>query len=305
MIYDLIIIGAGPAGLAAALDAKYLKLKTLVLDAGVAGGALSQSYPWKGVDSYLGFNNMTGKEVAEKIADHVKSSGADIHEMEEVTDIEGTGPFIVKTEKAEYQANAVIVATGIRGVPRKLSVPGEQLEGVDNQVQDPDKYRGMRVLVVGGGDSAADSAIGLYEAGASVWLAHRRDELRATDENREKLEESKITLLWNTEISSINGDGKVESVSLVNNQTGEKSRLQIDSVILCIGSAPANNCIQSIGVKTENVCIKVDENGMTNIPGIFAAGDIVSKIKRILQALATGEKATYSAYKYIKNPYWK
>jgi thioredoxin reductase (NADPH) len=307
MKYDLIIIGAGPAGLSAALDAEYLKLETLVLEARKAGGALEQMYPWKHVDSYLGFNGMLGRDVADKIVAHAKAAGVNINELEEVEEIKdlaGKG-FKVVTKKGGYEAMTIIIATGVRGVPRKLGVPGEQLDGVSYFLPDPKKFRGKRVLVIGGGDSAADSALGLNSAKAKVWLAHRRDDLRAQDESKLGLKKSRVKIFWNTEVDSIAGKKRVEKVVLLNNKTREKTELPIDHVIICVGSSPSQDYLERIGIRMGGVNVVVDKNGMTSVPGIFAAGDIVSDIKRIPQALATGERAVYSAYKYIKNPYWK
>lgn len=306
MVYDVIIVGAGPAGLAAALDAEYLKLKTIVLEAGKAGGALVQSYPWKVVDSYLGFKDMKGDEVSSKLVKHVKAGKTEIHEMEEVEEIiRVKKSFRVKTVKSAYDAKSVILATGIRGIPMKLSVPGEELDGVFYTVSDPRKFSGKNVLVIGGGDSAVDSALGLIDAGAKVWLAHRKDELRATEDNQEKIAKSDIMMMWSHEIESFSGKEKLENVTLFSNKNDEKVTLNLDAAVICMGSVPANECLQKIGVKIEDVLVKVDDDCMTNVPGIFAAGDIVCKLKRIPQALATGERAAYAAYKYLKNPYWK
>ena len=145
MVYDLIIIGAGPAGLQAALDARYLKLSTLLLEAEKAGGALSQSYPWKTVDSFLGFSEMTGRQISNRAVEHAKAVGAEIREMEEVTAITRKGPeFTVRTEKGQYTGKSVILATGIRGIQRKLGIPGEELEGVSHFVTSTKKFSGKR-----------------------------------------------------------------------------------------------------------------------------------------------------------------
>lgn len=305
MRYDVIIIGAGPAGLSAALDCACLKLKALVLEADRAGGALSQAYPWKKVDSFLGFAKMTGKDIAARISGHVKNEGIEIREFEEVEEVKRGREFKIKTKKAEYEASAVIIATGVRGMPRKLSVPGENLEGVEYLIHDPEKFSGRKVLVVGGGDAAADMTLGLKNAGAKVWLAHRRDELRARDGCREKLEKCGVAILWNTEVESIVGETKVERVKLFNNMKGTKTEIACDHVLVSIGSITAKDWLEGIGIGMEDGLVKVDGDGMTSIPGIFAAGDIVSRLKRIPQALATGERAAYSAYKHLKNPYWK
>ncbi len=306
MEYDLIIVGAGPAGLSAALNAEYLKLKSLVLDSDRAGGALSQSYPWKEVDSYLGFNDMTGRQIANRVVDHVRGVGVEIKDMEEVTAIEiKDKKFHVTTENSSYVSKAVVVATGIRGTQRKLRVPGEGLEGVSHFVTSVRKYAGKNVVVVGGGNSAADCALGLVEAGAGVWLAHRRDELRATGENKEKLLKSGVRMRWSTVVERVEGDGRVEKVVLKDKKTGKTESVDAESLVICIGSVPSKDYLEGLGIKMDGAMVKVDENGMTNIPGVFAAGDIVCSIKRITQALASGEKAAYGAFKFIRNPYWE
>lgn len=305
-MHDVIIVGGGPAGLAAALDARYLRLKTLVFEADRAGGALSQSYPWKVVDSYLGFHERKGQEISDVIVGHARKSGAEIRENEAVEEISsGKGSFTVKTAKGRYEARTVIIATGIRGTPVKLGVPGEELEGISYSLSEPKKMKGKNVLVVGGGDSAADIALALENAGAKVWMAHRKDQLRATDENMEKIDGSSVKMLWRHEIERFGGKGKLDKAFLFNNKTDEKSSLSIDAAVICIGSVASDRCMQGLGLKMDGPCVKVDENGMTSVEGLFAAGDIVSKLKRIPQALASGEKAAYSAYKMIKNPYWK
>jgi thioredoxin reductase (NADPH) len=306
MAYDVIIVGGGPAGLSAALEARYLKLDVLVIEDEKAGGAPAQSYPWKSVDSYLGFRDMTGRQIANRIVEHVRGMGIEIREMEEVLEIKRKGRvFYIRSASGSYEAKSVIIATGIRGVPGKLSVPGESLDGVEHFVSSTKRFQGKRVLVVGGGNSAADCAVGLREAGASVILAHRRDELRATGENKEKVMKSGVELLWNAEVAEIIGKDSVEKVVIANNITNAKTVVEADAVIVCIGSVPSKNYLEALGVKMEGSLVSVDSEGMSSIPGVFAAGDIVSTIKRIPQALATGERAAYGVFKYIKSPYWE
>jgi len=305
-MYDVIIVGAGPAGLSAALDAHYLKLNTLVLEAEKAGGALSQTYPWKKVDSCLGFYEKKGMEIADAIVGHARKAGIRIREWERVESVtKGDEFFTVKTSKAEHRSRIVILATGIRAIPRKLGVPGEGLEGVLYSVDKPSGFRGKHVLVVGGGDSAADTALGLDEAGAHVWLAHRRDELRATAENVENLKKSGVKMLWSHEVREFAGSGKLEKAHVVDKKTGKVSVLGVDAAVVCIGSMPSREYLANMGVKMENGLVPVGKDCMTDIKGLFAVGDIVSSLKRIPQALATGEKAAFAAYKLVKNPYWK
>ncbi len=305
-MYDLIIVGAGPAGLSAALTACYFKMKFIVLESNTSGGALSQVYPWKEVESFLGLKGLSGKEVAERITKHVLDEGAEIKECEGVTDIKREKDFIrVKTTKSEYKTRSVILAIGTIGTPRRLNVPGENLNGVYYHVKDPYEFKGKNVIVVGGGDSAVENAIALQKAGAHVILIHRRDELRCMDRLKKDIEKSGVKILWNTEVKEIIGKNKVESVKAINNKTFETKDITVDSVFIFIGSVLNTDFLKKIGIKLDSEHIVVDKNLKTNLEGVFAAGDITGCLKRIPQAIAQGELATYSAYKYLKHPYWE
>ncbi|MCK5342297.1 MAG: NAD(P)/FAD-dependent oxidoreductase, partial [Candidatus Heimdallarchaeota archaeon] len=184
MDYELIIVGGGPAGLSAALTAAYFKLKTVIIESASAGGALINQYPWKKVDNYLGFFNLTGAEVAKEMVDHVKTEGVEIKENEMITDrLNGDDSQItVRTTKGEYKCNALILAIGL-GVPRKLDVPGVTLDGVIYSLPEPEKYKGKNALVIGGGDTAVELAMALSSSGADTTIIHRRDVFRASEEN--------------------------------------------------------------------------------------------------------------------------
>jgi len=306
-IYDVIIVGAGPAGLSAALTACYLKLKHLVLEAGESGGALTHLYPWKEVDSFLGFYNMTGKEVAEKMVEHVKKEGSLIKEGEEVISItknEKDHTFNVKTEKDIYKTKTVLFAGGTSGTPRRLEIPGEHNPCVHYCVREYEKYKGKKVLVVGGGDAALETALFLDKVGANVTLIHRKEEFRATLKNQEEIKKSKVNVILNTELKEIFGKENIEKVKLVNNKTNEEQFMHFDYVIICIGSVFSFDSIKDLGVKIEGEKIIVDDEMKTNVEGFYAAGDVTGRLKRIPEAIGEGHLAIYSIFKYLKKPYW-
>jgi len=305
MVYDVIIVGGGPAGLSAVLTACYLKLKHLVIEACQAGGILTRTYPWKEVDSFIGFFEKSGQEVADFMVSHVKREGAKIKEGEVVEEIKKDKKiFTVKTDKGEYQTKTILLTTGTMGTPRKLGIPGEDNKNVYYSIIDPKKHKGKKVLVVGGGDSALEGAVTLSRAGARVWIAHRKDEFRAMEKNQEDLKKSKAKVLFSTELKRIVGNRKISKVELANNKTGKSDFLKIDEVFIFIGSVFDVELFKKLGVRMKNGSVKVDDEMKTNVEGIFAAGDITGRLKRIPEAIGEGHLAVYSIYKYIKHPYW-
>lgn len=307
--YDVIIVGAGPAGLSAALTISYFKLKFLVLEAGAAGGALMQNYPWKHVDSYLGFPNLDGRQAANLMVSHVRKEGVEIRENEPVQDIKRNRKnhdlLRLVTNKGEYLTRSVIISTGTIGTPRRLGIPGEELKGIKYAIEDPNLYSGRNVLVVGGGDSAVENSLNLLDRGARVTLVHRRNEFRACEEYKNRILKSPAQVIWNTELKGVLGNPRVEKATLMNKRTGEERLMPFSNIFIFIGYALETGWLKKIGLRMHGNCLRVNQGLMTNMKGVFAAGDIASDIKRIPQALAQGEKAAYSAYKYLKHPYWE
>ena len=302
--YELIIVGSGPAGLSAGLTASYFKLKTLILESGFAGGALTNQYPWKVVDNCIGFKDMKGAEIADQMVEHIKAEGVEIKENETVTDIKPRGESItITTGKSEYSAKSVILTLGL-GVPRKLGIPGENLDGVIYSLPRPENYARKKALVTGGGDSAVESAMALQKAGADTTIIHRKDVFRASEENTRKINESGVTIKFNTEVKEILGDGKVGQVKLINNQTNAEETGEVDLVLVSIGTIPNKEFLEKIGIELGEKGVKVDELFRTNIQGIFAAGDVVGTWKRIPKAIGEGGFAGINAFKYVKKPYW-
>ncbi len=304
--YELIIVGAGPAGLSAALTAAYFKLKTLVVESGAAGGALANIYPWKEVYCYLGFRGLKGGEIAKRMVEHVRSEGIEIHENEEVKNIiKSKGKdIIVETTKGKYITNTVILATGLN-VPKKLNIPGEEYDNVYYHLPVPEKFKERKVIVVGGGDTAVERALILQINGAETTLVHRRDTLRASDENIAKIKESNIEIIWNTELKKIGRKNNKLIVTLLNKKNDKRMEMEFDSVFIAIGTTSNKEFFDRVNIKLdEKNHVIVDECARTNIEGIFAAGDIVGRWLRIPEAVGEGGYAALNAYKYIRNPYW-
>ncbi len=310
MDYDLIVVGGGPAGLSAALTAVCYKLKTLVIDAASAGGAPMNNFPWKIVDNTLGFRNMTGKQVADIFIGHIKEEGVEIKENESIENItrdDADDEILVETNKNKYTAKAVVIAIGVLGKPRKANVQGENLNGVNYTLTDPNLYANKKILVAGGGDTAVEWAVGLAQAGAETTIMHRKDVFRANEKNQNDISQSKVKILWNTETKEILGENnRVKKVMFANNQTNETKTEDFDEIFLALGNVPHSDFIEKIKVKTDERKMKilVDETMRTSIKGIFAAGDITQKWLKIPEAIGEGGYAGICAYKYIKNPYW-
>lgn len=267
MDYDVIIDGAGPAGLSAAITAAYYKLNVLVFDSASSGGALVNQYPWKKVDNYLGIYEKNGMEVANSMTEHATKENVKINENEMVKSIERRDGLIhVETSKSQYTAKSLILACGL-GSPRKMGVGGETLNGVKFSLTDLKIHKGKRIYVVGGGDTAVECAVELKQNGADVFLVHCRDTFRATEKNIHSLSENKVDL-------------KCDEC---------EKEYDADYVLFSLGTIPHMDFLNSIGIDLdERNMVKLDSAMRTKIEGVFAAGDIVGKWIRIPQAVGEG-----------------
>lgn len=305
--WDLIIVGAGPAGLTAGIYCARNGLKTLILEEKQAGGAL-MIIPW--IENYPGFpDGISGENLASRMIFQCKKFGAEIREFERVEELrlDGRGKT-VKTSSREYVAKAIIIATGSRH--KRLNVPGErEFEGRGVSycaLCDGPLFKGLRVLVVGGGNTAAASALYLANLASKVYLAHRRNQLRAEEIYAREMIEKEIEILWNTEVKCIKGDLKVRGVTLFNNETGGERELEVDGVFVCVGEEPNSEIAKKAGVKVdERGYIIVDSLQRTNIQGVYAAGDVtVNQVKQIGTAIGQAIVAAVEAFKYVKKPYY-
>jgi thioredoxin reductase (NADPH) len=306
--WDIIIIGAGSAGLSAGIYAIRSGLTTLILDEKLSGGTIADAPI---VVNYPGFSEISGGELAEKMTTHCRKLGATIHDLEPVIEMDLVGEKkIVKTSRSIYEAKAVIMSTGSHY--REIGVKGEKEyrgRGVSFcGVCDGPFFKGKRVLVIGGGNSAATTILYLSGIAEKVIGVHRRESFRAEHSMvAEIMSKQNVHVLWNTEIQEIKGNKQVNSVQLFNNLTGQTRDLAVDAVFVQIGEAPNSHLAQASGVEVdEHGYIKIDIRQHTNLQGVYAAGDVTTHpVKQVGTAVGQGITAALEAYVHIKRPYYR
>jgi len=305
--WDLIIIGAGPAGLTAGIYGVRSGLKTLIIEEKMAGGTAADAPI---IENYPGFERITGAELMQKMSAHCIGAGVRIHEFEKAISLDLKGEEkIVKTDKAEYAAKAVIIATGTSY--RELGVPGEKEfkgRGLSHcAVCDGPLFKGKRVLVVGGGNAAVATALYLADLASEVKIIHRRDSFRAEESLvKDLLGRGNVKVFWNTQLKEIRGERLIEKAVLLNLITGETWELPVDGIFVQVGETPNSQIAKEAGVEVdENGYIKVDVRQRTNIPGVYAAGDVTTyPVKQVGAAVGQGVTAALEAYGYIRRPYY-
>ncbi|MCW4011009.1 MAG: FAD-dependent oxidoreductase [Candidatus Bathyarchaeota archaeon] len=307
--WDLIIIGAGAAGLAAGIYGARSGLKTLLLDERMAGGTAAEA-PL--VENYPGFPQIVGTELADKMTLHCKKAGAVIHDVEPVVSMDLKGETKkVKTARAEYEATAVIIATGAHY--NEIGVKGEKEfhgRGVSYcGVCDGPFFKGKHVIVVGGGNSACTTTLYLAGIAGEITLVHRRGSFRAEEAlAKDVLSKTNVKVLWNTAIQEIKGDKVVKAVVLSDVKTNETKELPVDAVFVQVGESPNSALALEAGLAPEEggKSIKIDIHQRTNIPGVFAAGDVTNHpVRQVGTAVGQGITASLEAYSYIKRPYYR
>lgn len=303
LVYDVVIVGGGPAGLAAGLYCQRAAVKTVLFEKGLIGGQIAIS---KEVENYPGVEGITGFDLAEKLQHHAKGFGLQVIQEEVVAIKAGPDLHAVQLANGDlYRTAAVILAAG--GSVKKLGVPGEA-EYLGSGVSycatcDGFFFRDKTVVVVGGGDTAAEEAVYLAKLANKVYLVHRREALRAKTLLQSRLRaEPRIEPVWNTVVRSIEGNGSVvDGVMLENIITGEKRQLAADGVFIFIGYAP-NTMLVPPEVRTnEPGFVITDEKNETNVPGIFACGDLRQKFaNQIVIAAGDGAVAALAASRYVE-----
>lgn len=300
-MYDTIIIGAGPAGMTAALYAARSNLKVALLERGIPGGQMNNTAD---IENYPGYANISGPELAEKMFEPLENLGVE-HLFGLVEKIEDRGDFKeIITEDEHFEAKTVIIASGANH--RHLGVPGEEdynSRGVSYcAVCDGAFFRDEDLLVVGGGDSAVEEAIFLTRFAKSVTIVHRRDELRAQKVLQDRaFANEKIRFVWDSVVESIHGDErKVTGVTFKNVKTGEISQAEFGGIFIYVGLDPVSEFAADLGITDEAGWILTDHQMKTSVAGIYAVGDVRQKdLRQITTAVGDGAIASQEAYKYL------
>ncbi|MBF0805535.1 MULTISPECIES: thioredoxin-disulfide reductase [unclassified Streptococcus] len=300
-MYDTIIIGAGPAGMTAALYAARGNLKVGLLERGIPGGQMNNTAD---IENYPGFAKISGPELADQMFQPLEGFGVEyIFGM--VESIENKEDHkVIHTDSGDFQAKTIIVATGSEH--RHLGVPGEaeyNSRGVSYcAVCDGAFFRGEDILVVGGGDSAVEEALFLAQMGKTVTIVHRRDELRAQKILQDRaFANEKIRFIWDTVVKEIKGDDrKVQSVVLENVKTGLVTEEAFGAVFIYVGLDAVSDFVKDLGITDENGWIPTDKEMKTSVEGIYAIGDVRQKdLRQITTAVGDGAIAGQQVYKYI------
>lgn len=306
-VWDTIIVGAGPAGFTAAIYAARFGLKTIIISKDIGGNMAITDL----IENYPGFpEGISGSKLASLMHEQVKKLNVDLIfdevvriEPAECAYYEGPCKFLVRTRNgSEYKGKTIILTVGAS--PRKLHVPGEEEltgKGVSYCATcDGPLFKGKKVIVVGGGNTALQEALYLKSIGVNVTLVHRRDTFRADKILQDRLAKEGIPTILNTVVTEIKGDNKVEAVKLKNRVTGEERELKVDGVFIFIGYEPKTDFVKHLGITDEYGYIPVDMHMRTKVRGIFAAGDITNVFKQVAVAVGQGAIAAKSAKELIE-----
>ncbi|QIZ44908.1 thioredoxin-disulfide reductase [Bacillus sp. RZ2MS9] len=301
-IYDVVIIGAGPAGMTAAVYTSRANLSTLMLERGIPGGQMANT---EDVENYPGYESILGPDLSNKMFEHAKKFGAEYAYGDVKKVIDGKEYKTIIAGKKEYKARAIIVASGAEY--KKIGVPGEAELGGRGvsycAVCDGAFFKGKELIVIGGGDSAVEEGVFLTRFASKVTIVHRRDTLRAQKILQDRaFQNEKVDFIWNHTIKEINeASGKVGSVTLVDVNSGEEKEVKTDGVFVYIGMLPLSKPFVELGITNENGYLETNERMETKIPGIFAAGDVREKmLRQIVTATGDGSIAAQSAQHYVE-----
>ncbi|MGB2908605.1 MAG: FAD-dependent oxidoreductase [Candidatus Aminicenantaceae bacterium] len=300
---DLLIIGGGPAGLSAGIYAARAGLNAAILERGVLGGLIATTPE---VENYPGIARVGGKTLVEIMVAHALEY-CQIFPGEDAVRITVGERFEVLTTRRRFLTKVVLLATGADH--KHLHIPDEERLGGRGvsycATCDGPQFQAKKVILVGGGNGAVTEALHLKNIDVDVTLVHRRDKLRAQEHLVKKLQAENIPVLWNTEVKEIRGDKRVEEVVLVDNRTGKTSTMKLDGIFISIGYQPEVEIARQAGVElTPDGYIQSDRRHRTNVPGIYAAGDVEGQFKQIVTAAAYGSEAAMAIFEDLINPYW-
>ncbi|HEY9570595.1 MAG TPA: thioredoxin-disulfide reductase [Metalysinibacillus sp.] len=302
-IYDVVIIGAGPAGMTAAVYTSRANLSTLMLERGMPGGQMAST---EEVENYPGYEHILGPDLSTKMFEHAKKFGAEYAYGDVTEIIDGEEYKVIKSGAKEYKTRTIIISTGAEY--KKMGVPGEQEltgRGVSYcAVCDGAFFKDKELIVVGGGDSAVEEGMYLTRFASKVTVVHRRDKLRAQKILQDRaFANEKMNFIWNKTVKQVNGnaDQKVESLTVVDTQDGTETELKTDGVFVYVGMLPLTKPFASLNILNENGYIETNERMETTVPGIYAAGDVREKmLRQIVTATGDGSIAAQAAQGYVE-----
>ncbi len=277
-------------------------LKTLILESDFAGGQMAKTTI---IENYPGFAEpVSGIELSKQMEEQAKKVGVRFEFLPALRIETKNKQFCIRTDKGCYDTKTVIIATGAKY--RKLQVPGEEKlssRGVSYCVTcDGPLFKNRAVGIVGGGNAAATAALYLKDIASKIYLFHRRDELRADKTLADRVKKSSVKIMWDTIVKEVKGDKKLEEVVLYNKKTKKDTILKLDGLFIAIGETPTAKLAEELGVKTDQKgFVLIDRNTKTNVPGVFACGDVTNGVLQIATAIGEGATAGLSAYSYIQN----
>ncbi len=301
-VYDVVIIGAGPAGMTAAVYTARSNLSTVMIERGIPGGQMANT---EEVENYPGYESILGPDLANKMLDHAKKFGTEYAYGDVKQIIDEKEYKIVKAGNNEYKAKAVIIATGSK--PRLLGVPGEKElagRGVSYcAICDGAFFNNRELVVIGGGDAAVEEAVYLTKFASKVTIIHRRDQLRAQKILQDRaFKNEKIDFIWNATVEEILGEDRVAGVRIKNKETGETTDFTTNGAFIYVGSEPLTEPFKGLGITNEEGYIVTNDNMNTKVAGIFACGDVREKtLRQIVTATGDGSIAAMAAQQYIES----
>ncbi len=301
--YDVAIIGAGPAGMTAAVYASRANLNTVMIERGMPGGQMANT---EEVENFPGFEMISGPDLSSKMFDHAKKFGAE-YKYGDIKGIEDKGDYkVIDFGSSTLEATAVIIATGAEY--KKVGVPGEEQLGGRGvsycAVCDGAFFKNKNIYVIGGGDSAVEEGTFLTKFASKVTIVHRRDQLRAQKILQDRaFKNDKIDFIWNHTLKSVNEkDGKVGSLTLVSTVDGTEQTVEADGLFVYVGMKPLTQPFENLGITNEAGYIVANDDMSTAIKGIFVAGDVREKgLRQIVTATSDGSIAAQSAQEYIES----
>lgn len=305
---DLGIIGGGVGGLGCAIIAAYKGLTVSVFEGGKLGGIVTTLYARKLVENYPGTPSILAKRLIDEFVIQSQEVDAEIISERVVKVTKEDDVLTVLTTEKSYNFRSLVVATGSK--PAELGVPGENKfkrkdRGVYNFVSEPGRFKGAEVAVIGGGDTAIDAVRAISGIAKKIYLVHRRDSFRAAETTVQEIIDNDLAeIVYKHQLKELKGEDNLEKVILEHVETKEERVIEASKCVLAVGLKTSVEIFEDIGLETDGKYIMVDREMRTNVPGVFAIGDIASKYQLIVIAVAQGAIAAHNAFGMIRKPYW-